>query len=335
MNISQPLPMGQTSFPNAYVIVTGHGRSGSNMLLDIINEHSSTLCRNEPDAMENSPMRGLPDGFFDGDMGPGFAESFHDALNQAMLRTSVRDHFALKDKIWFRSASRAWLGQELVRNKHTRRILAAVAPDFRADEWPVPSFYMDHSMLSQVLPVFKILLISGWIAQSHARHPGQKVLHILREPASFLRSWYNRYIQRHTSGVEQVYATNCETLPRILAHFDVVSECGAQFSMENLIETELWRWRYMNELPLQTIGDSERYKLVGFRDVSARGQDTIRDIYAFCGLDLEDATWERIEGLSNRMFPKTNTRPFEGLDVQSIIDRVLDGSLLRPHLPDA
>ncbi|MEM1159460.1 MAG: sulfotransferase [Pseudomonadota bacterium] len=321
MQTSDPLP-------NGYVIVTGHGRSGSNMLLDILNEHPRTLCRNEPDAMENSPMRALPDGFFDGDMGPGFPDALRDTLTSAMLRTSVRDHFGLKDKIWFRSTLRARLGQELVRNKHTRRILAAFASDLRSDEWSVPAFYMDRSALDRVLPVFKILLISGWIVQSHARHPGQKVLHILREPASFLQSWYNRYIQRHTSGVEQVYATNCTTLPQILAHFGARSDCDNGFSLENLIETELWRWRYMNELPLQTIGTSERYKLVGFQDVSARGQDTIRDIYAFCGLDLDDVTWGRIDALTNRMFPKTSTRPFEGLDVQSIIDRVLHGSLL-------
>lgn len=317
---------------NGYVVVTGHGRSGSNMLLDMLNEHPRTMCRNEPDAMATSPMKALPDGFFDADMAPDFLEVFQEVLGRALLRNSVRDNFGLVEKVWFRSQLRALIGQELLRNKHTRRLLGVVNPALCRDEWQTPSFYVDRRLAKQALPVFKIILASGWLLRTHDADPGQRILHIIREPVDFLRSWANRYIKRHAEGGEQVYQTNCETMPRIFEHFGVHSSCLTKFSTEHLIETELWRWRYVNETLLQRLGQSDRYRIFRFEDVKARQRDSVSDIFGFCGLELDDRTWGRVALLSNRMFPKISERPFDDVDVEAIICKVLENSPLRAHV---
>ncbi|MEO1613089.1 MAG: hypothetical protein AAFU55_12165, partial [Pseudomonadota bacterium] len=256
-----------------YVIVTAQGRSGSNMLLDVLNESPHTICRNEPDALIGSPLKTLPDGFFDEDFGPDFPEALEAALADALLRDGVRDNFSVAGKTWFRSPLRAAIGQEALRNRRLRRVLGAVFGEYRNEEWRRPDFYQDRSALERALPVYKILLVSGWLTRSHSAHSGQKVLHIVREPLSFLHSWRNRYVAVHTSGEEEVYAANMKTTQRILDHFDAKSNCGDGFSEENLIETELWRWRYMNEVLLAALGSSDRYKILRFEDVRARSRE--------------------------------------------------------------
>jgi len=59
-----------------YVIVTGHGRSGSNLILDMLDCHEATFCRNESNKLKSSKLSRLPTPLLAEDLDSDFNVNF-------------------------------------------------------------------------------------------------------------------------------------------------------------------------------------------------------------------------------------------------------------------
>ena len=102
-----------------YVIVVGHGRSGTNMVLDLFDCHRGTLCRNEPNELHGSAFTGLGDAMFGDPIPSDFADRWHAAVMQSMGSNGARDRFGT-DKNWLRGPLRARAGQAVMSKARLR-----------------------------------------------------------------------------------------------------------------------------------------------------------------------------------------------------------------------
>ncbi len=314
-----------------HIVITGHGRSGSNLLLDILDCSPETLCRNELNRLRSGALAALPDGFFT-PTNPDLTNQWSQAVRVAARCQGARDRLDQHGKRYFRSKLRTRIGQRVIASRQARRLLSLVSSDLRRDEWPCPGFYIDQLALSRTVPVFKILLASGWIVDTHATHREQKVLHIIREPTGFIRSWLNRYVATRRGGAVQVFADNLETLPRILRHFGEDPACYHTFSESALIESELWRWRYVNEILISQLRSSDRYMTVVFDDISQPANADIDGIFSFCGIEMTDDARARISLIENKLFSRPHARSVDAQAIGAAARRVLKGSALEAYL---
>jgi len=74
-----------------YVVITGHGRSGSNLLLDMMDCHEATFCRNEPNELKLSRLSGLPNPLMPEALPADFSCQFSAALEEAAVCNGARD----------------------------------------------------------------------------------------------------------------------------------------------------------------------------------------------------------------------------------------------------
>ena len=171
-----------------------------------------------------------------------------------------------------------------------------------ANVWPIPKLYLSKQRLSRALPVFKMLLISSWVKATHACSSGQRLIHIIREPKSFLNSWYNRYVLRVEGGAERVFQENLTSVNSIMGYFGHDQGKFTTFNQIDLLETELWRWRYFNELILDAFDGSDRYMIMSYRELRAEPLSAAQRIYMHCGLAFEARHAERVANLRNELF---------------------------------
>ena len=73
--------------PKRYVLITGQGRSGTNWLLEILDQSRQTHCRNEPNGCAGSALSALPLGQMSCPEQEAKLESAWDA---AIIRASSR-----------------------------------------------------------------------------------------------------------------------------------------------------------------------------------------------------------------------------------------------------
>lgn len=310
--------------PSQYLIIAGHGRSGSNRLLDAFDCHSETFCRNEPNRPDGSPFLELPDGFFSGQQ-DGFAERWMETIDQASRQISVRDRLTAEDKSFVRSQLRKAFARQVFLRLKPRRLVSALAPSLRTQTSPAVPFYAEPGSLDSVYPVFKILLTSGWIADAFHQDQRMKVILNIRAPKPFLRSWKHRYAD--PTGVERVFQENLESLPRILDHFGASAKMPAAFNERALYESELWRWRYVNELLLERLSGQARFTTVTYEDFEASPAAESARLYQFAGLEIDDKTRRKIEAMENTLFKPRPAKAHEddGL-LEDVIENVLPGS---------
>lgn len=312
----------------AHVIVTGHGRSGSNMLLDILDCNPVTFCRNEPNKLLGSRLAALGSGFFEDPAGATSA-AFLDGLEAARRCNGNRDRFLDIDKRYHRHPLLARLGNAAMKRTRIRNVLLKLRSHQSLEEWPCPAVYVNPRRLSAALPVFKLLLYSGRIAACHPDLPAQKVLHIMRSPEGFLRSWINRYVRNVPGGEQQVFEENCQSLAPILRFFDVDPERYARYSFGNLLETELWRWRYVNELLSNRIGNSPRYLRIGYAEMLRNPIVVAEQVYRHANIEFDGAVEARVGALENRIFSRPHTVELENAPLDAAIAAVLHDSPLR------
>jgi len=309
-----------------YVVVTGHGRSGSNRVLDLFDCHEGTLCRNEPNEVPGGAMSRLPDGFFLGDLDAGFLPAWRHAVAVTGRSFSERDRIGACPKAWAGWAARAVVGRGVLARRRVRRAAGWLVPAWRESEWPASRLY--GAGADRALPVLKVLLCQGWIDAVFAAEPGLRVVHNVRDPAAFLRSWYRRYVPRR--GERRVFEDNVATIDRILTHFGAAPGRFEAFSTEALVESELWRWRYVNEPLYGRLEGHERYALVRYREASADPVALARRLFAFAGLGLAPRHEARIAGLENTLFGRQPDAPtLDDAVLDAVAERVLADSPLR------
>ncbi len=187
------------------------------------------------------------------------------------------------------------------------------------EEWSASPLFYDHAALRSAYPILKILLAPAWVTLTHTHDKSQKVLHVLRPPEGFVQSWFSRYVIEKGGGPEQVFKDNLPSLQVILEQFERTSDFPNSFSTFNLVVSELWRWRYMNELLIERLCDSSRYMLITYQDLMTERVASAERIFTFAGLQMNDASRHAIEAMQNTLFAK---RQSDGLDPVLVSDAI-------------
>src|SRR3712207_4350983 len=120
-----------------YVLIVGHGRSGTNWLLDILDNSPRTHCRNEPNEIAASPLAKLPSPYVPGqDLAP-MARDWDAAVRWTATHMGERDHAWAGPKDHVFGFSRA-TGLARTMNRRPRRIVGTLVPSLRGGEWELP-----------------------------------------------------------------------------------------------------------------------------------------------------------------------------------------------------
>lgn len=312
--------------PDEYLIITGHGRSGSNRLLDAFDCHPKTFCRNEANSAEDSSLGPLRPGFFpSGD--PEFASRWRKAFAMARREIGVRDRISDARKTYIDGVSSALARAVLPRAK-ARRAFSAFFPSLKRKMWPATALgYANAAKLDGAYPVLKMLICPGWILDVFDREPGMRVILNIRAPKPFLLSWRHRYVDLHTPA-ETVFRENMLGMEKILAHFRRADPSLEEYGEAALLRSELWRWRYIYESLYRAFAGYDRFTVSTYEGYDADPSGEARRLFAFAGLEMDAATESRIGALRNSLFPdKAPPYPHVAL-LDEIVADVLEGSPL-------
>lgn len=314
-----------------HLIIAGHGRSGTNMVLDLFDCHRETFCRNEANKLVGTAFTGLGDGMFMSPHSDDFAVHWRDAIATTARTSGSRDRFVL-EKSYFRSPLRARIGQGFMSRAKLRACILPRLNGKIVEQWPCPSFYYARELLSEAFPVIKIHLVPAWYIKAHEAFPSQRLIQVIRRPEKFIQSWWSRYVIGIGGGPEKVFADNQPSLRKILEYFGRQDEIPRHYSLEGLLASELWRWRYMNEMIFDNLSHSDRYMLVPYECVMNDRLRWAEEMFEFAGLDMAAECRRKITDMQNTLFKKRK----DGLEsslVDPVVEQVLaDSPLLDIHL---
>lgn len=318
---------------NPYVVIAGSGRSGSNRLLDAFELHPQTVCRSEPEEMLGGDFERLPGAHSRNQpLGDDFESRWAQAVGRARRRQSDRDRIDALGKSFYAGRPLAGPVQRLLARRRLRQnILGAILPGLRGQEWARPMFCVDAAALDSSLLVLKTRP-PQWLLRTHAGDPDQIVIHQIRDPRAFLNSWYNRWVSDSGGGDETVYRATMTVLPHMLAHFGESADRFAQYSEENLIESEVWLWRYLNEVLYTSLKDSPRYRLVNYDAFGRDPAGSMRDLLTLCGRGAPDSLLAGIGRMENTLFAKGHGARLDPALCERVLARVLSGSVLNDVL---
>lgn len=313
-------------FDRDYLIITGSGRSGTNMLLDLLDCHDNTFCRNEPHALDTNPVFRLSEELAE-ELVPDFTPAdWQHAMQFCATHSGERDRFDQEGKLYFRADPLRALGVNIFKRRRVRSALSFLNPAYATLEWPCPPLYYSPKRLAASYPVFKILRSPVPITATHAADPHQRVAHMIRDPKGNLRSWYNRYIIRTAGSPQKVFTDNMTQVPAILRHYGEDPARYGAFSEDALFETQLWLWRYIQEMLIERIGQSDRYMPFLYDDGVKKPVQTAEKLYGFLGLDFTEAHAEKVRSTRNTLFAKGHSHEVPEARMDAAIDTVLSGS---------
>ena len=309
-----------------YVIISGKGRSGSNRLLDILDASPLTTCRNEVNEIEGSNFFGINGELFGADLEWDQLEKLQSAIANASKRRSVRDRFDQVDKAFLNTFGKRMLVP--MSKTKARKAFHRVGVMQDPNEWRFPDLGLKSALMPQTRLVLKLNSCPGWTVALVKQDPECLVIHNIRHPAQYLQSWYNRFIHRRTGTAS--FEENFKDVPKILGYFNrSYAEDLRQPTPENLIEVELWRWRFVNE-KLRTLSvKPDQYLLVRYDDVQNDVLSTAERIFGFSRVPLDEKTILRIKDMRNTLFAKPHTTSLDPTLVNRLIDKVLEDSSLR------
>lgn len=308
-----------------YVVITGHGRSGSNRLLDAFDCHPRTFCRNEANSIAGTALNALTPGFFPSD-DPAVVEKWRAAVDQSFRILSVRDRIGKREKTYVPSVLRRRFGREVLSRRTGRKALSLINPQLGALFWPATFCYADKARLEAAYPILKLHLCSGMLLDVAPHEPAMRIVLNVRSAKSFIRSWRHRYVQGKDP--EFVFGQNLHSLDRILERFGRNDPAIRAYSDENLIKSELWRWRYVNETLYAGMRASPQFMAVTYEQFDADPAATAAALYAFAGLEMSDETAREVGALQNSLFrDKVADHPTDSL-IDDAVDEVLEGSIL-------
>lgn len=309
-----------------YLVITGHGRSGSNRLLDAFDCHPHTFCRNEANSIAGTALNALTPAFFPS-TDPDVVEKWRAAVDQSFRILSVRDRIGKREKTYVPSAFRRWFGREVLARRTGRKALSLINPQLNKQFWSATFCYADCARLEAAYPILKLHLCSGMLLDVVPHEPSMRIVLNVRSAKSFIRSWWHRYVQ--SKDPEFVFSQNQPSLGRILEHFGRDDPAIRVYSDLNLIKSELWRWRYANETLYAGMRGNPRFMAVTYEQFDADPVATAAALFTFAGLEMSEAVSREAGDLQNALFrDKVAAHVPDGL-IDDAVEDVLDGSLLR------
>lgn len=321
--------MAPTSFysPAHYALIAGHGRSGTNWLLHLLDRSATTHCRNEPNEIAGNAFAALPTPFVpiaDGDA-DAFAGPWSQAVMEAAGQMGDRDRAVATRK----SHISAWAQQlglcDALSRPRLRRVLASVVPALRGAEWPMPGLRLEPAPLT----VLKCNQVPGWARYVLERDAGAgRVVHIVRHPGGFLRSWRARYVAERDAN--DVLRANRERLELVAKSDPAFADVMGDPASHDLNASELWYWRYAIET-IEAAGQTapSSYRRIVFEELAAEPVSEARCLFEWLGLDWTPETEREVARLSANSsgIAKRWTDEVDANE-RAAIERVLAGSAL-------
>ncbi len=319
-----------------HALLVGQGRSGTNFLLALLDRSPRTHCRNEPDQLAGSALAALGEFRFFVDDLPRLAALYDARFREAALCVGPRDHHARVEKDWLRPGL-GGPGYFYLRQRYLllERVLRRRHP-MDGRELRYPSWMVERDRLERSLHVFKLNAAVGLAGWALEHRPEARVLHLVRHPGGFLRSWLERWVRREDerererstrAGVERLRGL-ARREPRWAALLGDVDALGRA-------EGELWWWRWVNEA-LHEAGRGRRgYRLVLYEELSARAVEVGRAVFGCCSLPWDRELEQRVLGLARGSEAIARAWKDE-LEPESValVERVLDGSPMAGWWPE-
>jgi hypothetical protein len=271
-----------TSAPPGYSVITGNGRSGTNWLESILDASPLTHCRSEPYDIPASPFNDIPHVWKAGKTVPDMERLWDETVTWSRSRMGQRDHPVMSPKRHVHRLAQLSGVTRLIATSKSRRVIAALQPSLQQGEWKMPWWIGSQRRLEQAYPVFKMELDHRMVSWILRNRPRVKILHIIRHPCGRLNSWLSRYVARHNS--DDILAVRRDRLRKIgVADSEWLAKFG-DIDALNLVECEVWFWRYLNETVYAAGRGHPAYLRLVYEDLVESPLAHARTAYAFCEL---------------------------------------------------
>jgi len=320
-----------TPTPLAHALLIGQGRSGTNYLLGLLDQSPATHCRNEPDQLDASALARLAPFRFFVDDEARLANLFDAALRQAARCVGPRDHMTDVEKRWIKRGRRR-AGYFFLRQRYraVERLVHRRKP-MDGKELAYPGWMVDAGKLEQSFHVFKLNGAAGYGAWALRERPAGQVIHIVRHPGGFVKSWLKRWVRGE--GGQERGKGNPDTLReedrlREIARRDQRwAELLGDVEAIGREERELWWWRYLNEVLYHSGRGRANYRLVLYEDLARDPERVSREAYGAYGLEWSAEIAQRVRSLS-RGAEKIARAWKDELEpgMVALVERVLAGS---------
>lgn len=306
-------------------IISGNGRSGSNRLLDILDLHPNTVCRNEVNEIPGGAFYGIGGELFE--LSATALQELQTAIQSGKSRRSSRDRADYYHKAFLKKPARKILLP--LSKKKIRNTLHALNMMPNIHEWKIPKALANTSELNKSTLVLKLNSCPEWARALSKTESQPYIIHNIRNPNQYLRSWYNRFIRAGAGSSS--FEENFNDIPEILAHF---KQSGAERlrapNLTNIVEAEIWRWRFINEQIMSISDVSQKYLLVKYDEVEHDPSGTADRVHKFIGLEMDVRARTKSVRMPNKLFSEKHKHKLDESLSGFLLDRVLEGSPLKP-----
>jgi hypothetical protein len=269
-----------------YVMIVGHGRSGTNWLLQLLNLSPETHCRNEPDEIKGSPLALLPCPWTKRERQPELDLNWGEAVQWAATRFGERDPRLPARKDHILELARRLRITRLAERPKLRSFASTFIASLRGHEWAGPAWVDRDILLKRALPVLKFVQVPGWAAWVLANRPRVAVLHIVRHPEGFLNSWRRRYLSARDP--EAVSRANQQRLWQVAECDGAWRDRFGPVDQMTMDESELAYWWYACETIHRAGLENPRYRLIIYEGLAHDPIRTAQSLFQMCGL-----SWSR------------------------------------------
>ncbi len=324
----------------AYALLIGQGRSGTNFLLSLLDQSAATHCRNEPDQLDSSAFAGLSEFRYFVDDEARLRVLFEPAVRRAAACIGPRDHMADVEKDWLRRGRRR-AGYFFLRQRYraVERLIHRRKP-MDGKELPFPGWMVQSAKLAQSFHVFKLNAAAGLGAWALGARPEARVLHIVRHPGGFAKSWLKRWV-RGEGGMDRGKGnadrlSDEERLREVARREPRWAGLFGDLEVMGRAEGELWWWRYLNEA-LHAAGRAHpRYTRVLYEDLARDPETLSRGVYGACGLEWNEVIAARVRSIASGAEKiarawKDELEP----DLVALVEKVLHGSAMEHWWPES
>lgn len=245
----------------------------------------------------------------------------------AATRFGYRDQIPRVQKRHFHRTSHPLGLTRMVRKHRTRKALRLVMPSLDGEEWRMPWWLGSKRRLEDAVVVLKTLGVAGWVDWIARRRKDLMIIHIVRHPGGFLRSWDRRYLQ--LKGENAVRESNRKRLKRLVEVDDSWTRKLGDIDSMGPHESELWFWRYSTEAVHRAGFRHHRYRMVLYEDLASNAVDVMKAVYSDCGLrwtpSVERCVTSHAEGSEKLAHA---WRESLGSEHKAKVRKVLRGSLM-------
>ena len=310
------------------VLIFGHGRSGTNWLMDLFDISPHTHCRKEPHMIERGFLSQLPEAWHREPDEQAMQRGWVAAMRLSTTHMGERDHPGTGWKLHYYAFPR-WLGlYTAVRGRTRRRMLAKVLPSLRQPEWPLPTWLGSRRALEAALPVVNLPQSPIWAAWVLKHRPRSAVLHIVRHPGGFLNSWRNRYLKKED--LAEVLRLNRQRLHEIVAADATWADRIGDIDRMDESESELWYWCFAAERIHRAGEGLPAYRRIVYEQLTAEPLQVTEQCYAFTGLPWNDDIRKAVAAASRTSESIAANWRTRLTDEQiALVERILAGSLMR------